>query len=717
MDRMLVATDRAVRLEEPRNAIRAPPPGSQPPARPSCWNAVSPLDDYTRKRRFDRTPEPTPRRRRARAATFVVHRHEARSLHYDLRLSMDGVLKCWAVPRGFSYDPKEKRLAVQTEDHPLEYETFEGVIPKGEYGAGTMRIWDRGTYEVVKADDGAAAIAGGELKVKLAGRRLRGEWHLVKTRQGPTHWLLFKSKDRYAGPDRDSALGIELGAAPASKLPRSVRPMVAGEQRAAFTDPRWVFEMQFAGRRTLAAKAGERIALRGVKAKLPAIEAELAKLRAEDALLDGVLVALDEHERPCAQRLAARLAGDSDAPVVYYAFDLLHWDGFDLRPLPLIERKAALRAILPASEAVLYVDHVAGNGQSLLEAVAAAGLPGAIGKRADSAYASGPSADWCAIEAAASQPAQPLESALRARRRPAARRSRVQLSNLDKVFWPAEGYTKGDLLAYYESVADVLLPYLHDRPCHLNRFPDGIDGKSFYQREAKEHTPAWVATVPIDSDTHGGAVPHVLCNDRDTLLYIVNLGSIDLHPWLSRRGSLDSPDWAVLDLDPKSAPFAQVVRIAREVGKLLRGIGLRPLLKTSGKTGLHVYVPLEPGYTYAQSAMFCEAVARCMVRDLPDIATVERDIGARGARVYVDFLQNRRAQTVVPPYSVRPVRGAQVSTPLAWDELDGELSPGAFTILTVPERLEQRGDLFRPALTDRQDLRPAIAKLEALLRG
>jgi bifunctional non-homologous end joining protein LigD len=476
--------------------------------------------------------------------------------------------------------------------------------------------------------------------------------------------------------------------------------------------------MEFAGRRTLAAKSGDRVRLRGVKARLPAIEADLAALRAEDALLDGVLVVLDENERPCKARLSARLAGRSDARVVYYAFDLLHWDGFDLRPLPLIERKAALRAALPASASVLYVDHVAGNGQSLLDAVAAAGLPGAIGKRADSAYASGPSADWCTIDAAAVPGAPRVEEALRARRSPGgARRSRVQLTNLDKVFWPAEGYTKGDLLAYYESVADVLLPYLHDRPCHLNRFPDGIDGKSFYQREAKEHTPPWVATLPIESDTHGGAVPHVLCNDRDTLLWIVNLGSIDLHPWLSRKGSLDAPDWAVLDLDPKSAPFSHVVRIAREIGKLLRGIGLRPLLKTSGKTGLHVYVPLGGGYTYGQSAMFCEAVARCIVSDHPDIATVERDIGSRGARVYVDYLQNRRAQTVVPPYSVRPVRGATVSTPLAWDELEGELAPGAFTIQTVPERLERLGDLFRPALTDPQDLRPAIAKLDALLRG
>jgi bifunctional non-homologous end joining protein LigD len=293
--------------------------------------------------------------------------------------------------------------------------------------------------------------------------------------------------------------------------------------------------------------------------------------------------------------------------------------------------------------------------------------------------------------------------------RAAAAERKVKLSNLDKVFWPAEGYTKGDLLAYYDQVADIMLPYLRERPMHMNRYPDGIEGKNFYQKDAPDHTPDWIATELIPSDTRGGEpIRYIICNNRETLLYLANLGSIDLHPWASRRGSLDSPDWAILDLDPDGSPFPQVVRVARALGKLLRGIGLRPYLKTSGATGLHIYIPLAPGYSYDHARIFCEGVARWVAGEHREIATVDRVVGRRGGRVYIDFLQNRRGQTIVPVYAARPVPGASVSTPLDWDELDLELDPLRFNIKTVPSRIEQRGDLFRPALTHRQELLPAI---------
>ena len=288
----------------------------------------------------------------------------------------------------------------------------------------------------------------------------------------------------------------------------------------------------------------------------------------------------------------------------------------------------------------------------------------------------------------------------------------MKFSNLEKVYWPAEGFTKGDLIAYYDAVAEYLLPHLLNRPVHMLRYPDGIDGKSFYQREAPEHLPEWFETVLIPS-RHKEDVHHqMVCTGRDSLLTLVNLGSIDLHPWLSSRDNLDSPDFAVIDLDPKEAPFTDVVKVARVVGRILRGIGLTPFLKTSGKTGLHIYVPLQPGYTFDQSCMFCEGVARAVVREVPDIATVERGTGSREGRVYVDFLQNRRGQTVVPAYAVRPVRGAQVSTPLAWDELEGDLRPSNFTIQTALPRFAERGDMFRGVLTDGADLMPAIEALQ-----
>jgi bifunctional non-homologous end joining protein LigD len=673
-----------------------------------------PLDDYRRKRDFDRTPEPAPAAvpppGRGAAPVFVVHRHEARNLHYDLRLATEGVLRSWAVPKGFSYDPGDKRLAVQTEDHPLEYEHFHGRIPKGQYGAGTMTIWDRGRYELVKVADWPTAMQAGEVKVRLYGRRLRGEWHLVKTQQSKNSWLLFKSKDLWAGGSRDSALGVDLAAAAETALAVPREPMRCGGERPAFVDPAWLFEMEFDGLRCFAVKQGGTAALCGVET--PATVArDLQELRCETALLDGVLVAADATGRPSRSILAERLAAGG-ADVVFYAFDLLHWEDYDLRELPLLDRKAALRATVPAGGTVLFVDHVAGSGPALLDAIQGAGLPGAIGKRAASPWRSGAQPDWLWIRPADSPAGQsPAAKVAPARARPA----RVRLSNLGKVWWPAEGYTKGDLLAYYERVADVLLPHLRDRPVHLNRFPDGIDGKSFYQREAKPGTPDWVRTVPID---HGGeVVPHHVIDDRDMLLYAINLGSIDLHPWLSRAATQDQPAFALLDLDPKAAPFPWVVRIARAAGRLLRGIGLRPVLKTSGKSGLHIVVPLRPGYTYDHSRMFTEAVARVLVRELPEIATVERLPDQRDGKVYLDFLQNRKSQTVVPPFCVRPVRGATVSTPLAWDELERpDLQPSLFTIQTVPARIDERGDLFRPALDDPQDLLPAIAALQQVLR-
>jgi len=680
------------------------------------------LDDYRDKRDFARTPEPGPALPPGRvgAPVFVVHRHEARNLHYDLRLETGGLLRSWAVPRGFSYDPADKRLAVQTEDHPLAYEHFHGRIPKGEYGAGTMTIWDRGTYEVVKAPDLAAAFAQGEVKVRMFGRRLRGEWHLVKTTQAKNSWLLFKSKDAWSGTSRDSALGIALDDATAATLPAvdAVAAMAVGGETAPFVDAEWLFEAMLPGRRALLRRDGDAVSIAGLPAVPPEIARDAVRLPCQQALFDGVLVALDADGRPDATVLAAALAGDG-AGVSYYADDLLFWEDYDLRALPLLDRKAALRATLPPLHSLLFVDHVAGSGPLLVDAIAQRGLPAAIARRADSRYQAGPSPAWLRIPAGAraadavttattgAQPMPPPSSL--------ARPSRVRVTNLDKVYWPAEGYTKGDLIAYYEQVADALLPHLKDRPVHLNRFPDGIDGKSFYQREAKTGTPDWVRTVPIPHD--GQDVLHHVIDDRDMLRYAINLGSIDLHPWLSRVGHLDEPDYAVLDLDPKTAPFADVVRIARAAGRLLRGIGLRPLLKTSGKNGMHVFVPLRRGYSYDHAKLFTEAVARVLLRDLADIATVERVPDQRRGRVYLDFLQNRKSQTIVPPYAVRPVRGASVSTPLAWDELeDGDLHPSKFTIHTMPARLQRRGDLFRQALGDPQDLLPAIDALQQVLR-
>ena len=685
----------------------------------------APTADYDAKRDFLRTPEPPAAPAAGNVAgilaadgTFVIHRHEARRLHYDLRMATDRVLVCWAVPRGFSYDPAVKHLAVHTEDHPLRYRTFEGVIPKGEYGAGTMLIWDTGSYEVLKADDLAAAIGAGEVKVVLRGRRLRGEWHLVRTRAGQhgnDEWLLFKARDRYSRePGEPAPPVVDPALARSAPMPPRPRAMAAAGDHAQFSDPDWLFELEFEGVRALAAVADGEVAFvdpSGTATALPAqiraaVERDFCQVRASQALLDGVLVALDRHGRPTREAL------DGGA-VAYYAFDLLHYDDWDLRGLPLVERKQLLRSLLPPLPALLYADHVTASGESLAAVAAGAGFHGLVAKRAASTYRAGAQSDWRRVPLQAAAGAREVEvgAALAAAASRQREQADVRFSNLDKVFWPEEGYTKGDLLAFYEQIADFLLPYLRDRPVHMKRFPDGIGGNSFFQRQAPAGVPDWVELVEVDA-RH---TRQFVCNDLRTLLYLVNLGSIELHPWLSRRGSLASPDFAVLDLDAKETSFGTAVRVARTAGKVLRGIGLRPAIKTSGASGLHIYVALVAGYQFEQVRLFMEAVARVVARELPEIASVERLPRGRGGKVYVDFLQNRKSATVVPPYVARPVPGARVSMPLEWDELDGDLHPSRFSIANVPDIVARRGDLFRATLTDRQDFAPAIDRLQIYL--
>ncbi len=688
-----------------------------PPSAPRNTRDIRNIAEYERKRDFTRTPEPPPGSAAASPEPqFVVHRHEARRLHYDLRLEMRGVLKSWAVPKGFSYDPTVRKLAVRTEDHPLSYTEFHGVIPEGEYGGGTMGIWDGGPFRITEGgeEDGIAGVRDGKLVVELRGRKLRGAWHLVRTARGESEWLLFKGRDRYVRAETDRQPFFDLTGATrwtGDPPPEPVRP--SGE-RPPFSDPGWLFEPELAGvpafleqapegARLLPAAPGDRLP------DAPEILEDANRLRAEEALIFGTLVATDRSERPSMERMRERLAGDASVPVSFYALDLLRYEQWDIRETPLIERKSLLATLLPdESPRLLMGEHVRGRGEELHRACEAAGLPGAIARKAEGAY----SAPDCARIPSRSEGAEAehLLAGLSARRAERERARPAHFTNLDKVFWPELGYTKGDLIRYYDQVAEHLLPHLHERPAHLLRLPDGIGGKAFYQKDLPEHAPDWLETETIASG-RGETIRYLIVNDPDALLFAANLGSIDIHPWLSVRSRRDIPDWAVFDLDPGGAsPFSDVVKLARAFGKVLRGIGLRPCLKTSGASGLHVYVPLEPIYPYEAVRQFCEAVSTWVAAHHPDIATVERAVERRGGRVYLDFLQNRRGQTVVPPYAARPVPAASVSAPLDWDELDAGIAPDQFTIRTMPDRLRRLGDLFAPALHDRQPLLPAIQR-------
>lgn len=823
------------------------------------------LRRYYDKRSADQTPEPFGGA--ALSRVFVVQKHSARRLHYDLRLEMDGVLKSWAVPRGPSFDPAIKRLAVRTEDHPINYIDFEGVIPKGNYGAGAMIVWDRGTWVPLENPD--AGMKKGKLLFELKGMKLRGVFTLVKTKGDDDEWLLIKKPDAYSGPDaerappqesilsgltveellaghdrvaalsaRVEALGPPRGAVSLADL----KPMLAESREAPFSDPAWLYEIKYDGYRLLAEKRGGQVSLRYRSGRdatrvFPDVVKALVALPFDDVLLDGEVTVLADDGRPHFQSLQKRvqLARERDLrvaaaqlPATFYVFDLLAYGPWDLRGLTLLQRKGVLRDLLPQTGVVRYGDHVEGIGEAFYEQVRALGLEGMMAKRAASPYVEGRSAEWLKLRIertddfaivgftvsdkpgrlgfrglhlargagrdlvyagrAGSGFTQEELRSISARleplitdapgflgevprvgpqedvwvrpelvcevrylhktedghlRHPVFLRMRddksvedllepepehfessaatppeqpepsreVPFTNLDKPFWPEDGYTKRDLIEFYREISPFLLPYLHDRPLVLTRYPDGIDGKNFFQKDAPPFIPGWVRTERMWSESAHREIDYFVADDLETLLYVVNLGSIPLHVWSSRICRLQHPDWCILDLDPKGAPFADVVTLARAIHGLCEEIGLPSYPKTSGSTGLHVLIPLGGQCTYEQSRTLAELMARVIASEHPDIATIERYIPSREGRVYLDFGQNGHGRLLVSALCVRPLPGAPVSTPLAWSEVDERLDPKAFTIRTVPPRLAERGDLLQGVLTDRPDLGAALDRL------
>ena len=830
------------------------------------------LATYRAKRRAGATPEPFASGAE-RPGMFVVQQHAARRRHYDLRLEIGGVLVSWAVPRGPSLDPAEKRLAVATEDHPLEYGDFEGVIPADNYGAGAVIVWDRG--RCVHEIEPSEGLTEGKLLFELQGYKLRGLWTLVKTSRDPKEWLLIKKPDSAAsGLDAEElprtsvfsgltveelsagstkAAGLrelleELGARRRRLRVQQVKPMLARLERRPFSRQGWLFELKYDGYRLLAGKrpaadasatgrrgAGVALLYRsGIDATslYPEIARTLRGLPYDGLVLDGEVVVLDTEARPDFQRLQqrARLRHRPDIeratiehPVLLYAFDLLGFEGYDLRNLPLGERKAVLKQALPAAGPIRFADHFEEHGERLFDQARAVGLEGIVAKRADSTYRGGRGGQWLKIRAEKSgdfvvvgwtrpkigRPGfgalhlahyegnellyvgrvgsgfsaatlneihallEPLRSAtppfagpvpagnehiwtdpelvaevryteitdagqlrhpvfdrLRDDKRaaecqredpppeqppePEPAAPRLELTRPEKVFWPAEGYTKGDLIDYYRKVAPVLLPYLRDRPLVLDRYPDGIDGKSFFQKNAPEFAPDWIRTEPVWSEDTDKETRYFICDDEPTLVYMANSGAIPLHVWGSRVGSPQAPDWSILDLDAKDAPFIAVVEVARAIRRLCRSIELPCHVKTSGATGLHVLIPLGGQCTFTQSKQLAALLAQIVARQLPEQASVARSPRSRQGKVYIDALQNGYGKLLVAPYSVRPLPGATVSMPLSWREVNGKLDPGRFTIKTAPARIRRwRADPVAAVLDCQPDLVTALGRLLA----
>ncbi len=776
------------------------------------------LEEYRQKRDFGATPEPAPEAALAAEdrPRFVVQRHDARALHFDLRLEVDGVLASWAVPKGPPLREGLKRLAVRTEDHPLEYLTFAAVIPEGQYGAGRMTVWDTGAYEAEKrAED--------EWKLTLEGRILRGNYHLVRTggRAGKEEWLIFRSSSGPPGPPDPTPRYREL------------RPMLAGSRQDPFDDPAWAFELKWDGYRALALVTSDATELRSRTAKdLTGAYPELTDLRRavmlQEVVLDGEVVVLGEEGVPDFNALQK-----GRGPFTYVAFDLLHADGEWLLERPWRERRARLAEALAPEGAprLILSDHVDERGRALFDAAAERGLEGIVAKRADSVYRPGQRVkEWLKVksrpemvatiggftEGTGSQrgtlgallvgepadgggltylshvgsgfshdlarrlwdrlrtmeaPESPFANEV-PRGSPAPRwvrpelqaevsyaertpdnrlrapvfgglvddpgegpdvppgpfggRSgdqaledggrRITLTNLDKPYWPREGIAKGHLLDHYLRMAPVLVPHVAGRPQILKRYPDGIEGEFFFQHNVGDQAPSWMRTSKLSRSGRSDEKTshYAIVDDALGLLWLVNLGCIELNPWQSLAEAPDQPTHVLFDLDPADGlPFERVVATALLVRESLEAVGLRGYPRTSGASGMHVLVPIEPGPDWDAVRLFAQVVSEALVRAHPKLVTTERVVAKRGPRVYLDAHQNGRGRSIASVYSVRPRPGAPVATPLRWEEVQPGLDPRDLTMGAVARRVERDGDLAEGLLADLQPLGAAVARLGA----
>jgi len=777
--------------------------------------ATQKLSEYKRKRDPKKTPEPFGEKGKPKPKDpiFVVQRHDARRLHYDFRLEKDGTLLSWAVPKGVPLEPGEQHLAVHVEDHPLEYATFEGEIPKGEYGAGTVEIWDHGTYELLEEKK------NGGLTVRLHGQRLNGTWSLVPAHLSGNekNWLILRKREEGASTPRRSG--------------RTYQPMLATLAQEIPRGAGWVFEVKWDGYRAIADVAGSEATLTSrngndLTARFQNVAKELAKaVKTPDCVLDGEVCALDESGRSSFSAMQQAKAG---TPIVYYVFDVLEVEGEPVIDLPLVERRKRLEQLLDRRNRTIRLSETFDDGEALLAAAKQQQLEGVMAKRLDSRYFPGKrTRDWLKIKTHHEQEfvvagytkgtgrrassfgslvlgyyvgdqlvyagnvgtgfdskeIERLLDALRPLRRPDApfrevpkmpkvRKSDViwvepklvvevefaewthdgrlrapsykglredkppeevgreeplpdrvkkgsrelKLSNLDKVFFPKEGIAKGDLLEYYRAVAPVLVPHLKERPFTMVRYPDGIEGKKFFQKDAPSHMPEWIPRFRTQVSTRESPrqrkwVNFPVVNDELALLWMVNMGCVDMNTWYSRVDKPERPDWVLFDLDPSAdVGFRETVQVALLVKQALDAFGLVGFPKTSSAEGMHVLVPIERRYTYSDTRQFAEIVAGAIARTHRGLATTEWTKSKRRG-VLIDSNQNGEGKTIASAYSVRPRPGAPVSTPLRWSELNEDLDPLSFTMPVVLERVRKHGDLFQGVLTTKQRLTEAMKAL------
>ncbi|QQT29296.1 DNA ligase D [Sphingobacterium multivorum] len=907
------------------------------------------LSKYREKRSAGKTPEPFGGRSSGKELRFVVQKHDASHLHYDFRLEMNGVLKSWAIPKGPSMDPSVKRLAMMVEDHPYDYRNFEGIIPKGQYGGGTVIVWDEGRYEalatetndVVKMDKNLRhQLYSGKLKFRLYGEKLKGEFALVKAYgRGGNEWLLMKLEDQYAtskdviandksvlsgktiaemekSPDKvygqpvvkknsisknkgkKSRNAAEIISNQLEEVPRkkkaetqkqaynitdllkkspkqvfytTVQPMLATLIDKPFDDQNWVYEVKWDGYRALAFMKNGKIELKSRNDKsfnekfYPVYDT--LKSIAINAILDGEIVVLEKNGTANFAALQ-NWRSEADGDLVYYVFDILWYDGKDLKGLSLLERKAILKEVMPQNDLILLSEHFDTSGVGFLNEAKKLGLEGIMAKRKESVYhIHERSSDWLKIKANRRQEvviggftknegssklfssllvglyegkkliytgkvgtgfSAKLQQELIAQFKPLVTKNspfddepdinkssrfrprpphaavtwlhpnlvcevsftemtgdgvmrhpsfvgmrndknakkvileeelavneiigeqskegdgmrknskegssdkknyktmlnpkdktqvqkvnghELKFTNLDKLFWPDEKITKRDLINYYEQAAPFILPYLKDRPQSMNRYPNGIKEEGFYFKDVTDTAPEWAETYLYQSEADGRDRHYLVGKDEATLLYMANLGCIEMNPWSSTVGKPDNPTFCIIDLDPDKNTFDQVIETAQLTKQLLDDMAVPSYCKTSGSTGLHIYIPLGNKYNYDQSKEFAHIIVTLIHAELPDYTSLERTVRARKGKMYLDFLQNRPHATIAAAYSVRPKPGATVSMPLHWDEVKKGLKISDFTLFNAIERMHELGDIFKPVLGKGIDLKKVIDTL------
>ncbi|HEY2283305.1 MAG TPA: DNA ligase D [Solirubrobacteraceae bacterium] len=846
------------------------------------------LGEYRRKRSFAQTPEPVPEVAPepgedvgVATARFVVHEHHARRLHWDLRLEHDGALASWAIPNGIPEDPAHNRKAIHVENHPLSYIDFEGTIPAGNYGAGEVIVWDRGTYACEK-------WRSQEVIVVFHGERLRGRYALFHAGASPKDWMIHRMD-----PPLDPT---------ATEMPERVEPMQARLSTLPRDESEWAFEVKWDGVRAIVYSQPGRLRLESrngndVTPAYPELRALNRALGSRAAILDGEIIAFDESGRPSFEALQPRMHQRGEAtvrrlmgaiPVTYVVFDLLWLDGHSLMELPYAQRRERLQELGLAGGHWRTPELQVGDGTGLLAATRELGMEGVVGKRLDARYTPGRrDGGWikikhhrrqelviggwtegkgarggrigalelgvydergelrhagrvgtgfdeselerladllaplaqdgspftgpqpprgarfvaprlvCEVEFSEwtragkvrqasykglredKDPAEVIRelehdpewpptdvsrdlastgtasaigevdepaisgntetvaktTAPRKTRAPgkttAPRRGRapsgtgaaqnvevqgraLRLTNLDKVLYPRTGFTKGDLIGYYSAIAPVLLAHLRDRPLTLKRYPDGVQGEHFYEKQCPAHRPEWVQTTAVWSGRTEREIDYCLCQDLPTLVWLGNLADLELHPSLSYARELERPSTLAFDLDPgPPAGVVQCCEVALQLRDVFAELGLWAFAKTSGLTGMQVYVPLNRDEaSYEQTKPFARAVADVLAHSRPRLVVSHMAKAARRGRVLIDWSQNDEHKTTVCVYSPRAGETPTVSTPVTWEEVAACREADDPALLTfapvqVLDRVREHGDLFAEVVSLRQTL-PAL---------